>query len=257
MLTITQRQIDTLQEAGREAYIAELRARVGSRHPALAATLEAKRLDAAVRGAMAAAAAHGFDRRGPMRLWLDLCVGFGSGFAADPLYGWAAEALGDGNPETQMARAEALHARAVAAARAIHGPGDAHTRKALRELARWARAEHAFGDDPRALAVWDMQALHPAKAAHGGDLALGALWDDAAMFCEAAGVSGPRWPTLLTALKFAFGARCVDDPLYGWIGATLRDPEVADPEARFARLERKALVWLDAVLKRQDAEAAS
>ena len=48
---------------------------------------------------------------------------------------------------------------------------------------------------------------------------------------------------------YAFGHGCVDDPLYPWIGNTLSDEKIAEPSVRAERLERKALTWLNHVLK--------
>lgn len=54
-----------------------------------------------------------------------------------------------------------------------------------------------------------------------------------------------RGAVLVTLLMLSFGHGCFADPLYPWIGATLRDPLIANPQARAERLERQALTWLD------------
>jgi hypothetical protein len=56
---------------------------------------------------------------------------------------------------------------------------------------------------------------------------------------------------LITALKFGFGAGCLNDPIYGWIGATLSDRKSMSVTHLFEHLERRTQTWLDAVLKHQ------
>ena len=57
-----------------------------------------------------------------------------------------------------------------------------------------------------------------------------------------------RGEALMVTLMFAFGHGCMGDPLYPWIGRTLKDEKIVDPAARAERLEKKALTWLDHVL---------
>jgi len=255
MLTFSSQQMAAFGALAQDDYVEGLKGRVAERVPHLARTLDADRLDALVRAAMAGAATQGFTLRGPVRLFLDLCIGFGSGFVDDPLYPWAAEAIGDRDPLDQMARAETLYWRARAANAEIHGPDEGHTRRALAALQAWAKREHDFaGLDLEDNAVADMQALHPQKAAHGGEAALRRLFRKAQAACGAHGVTEARPVTLTTALMFAFGAGCLSDPIYAWMGATLSDPGIATAGKRFERLERKSITWLDAVVARQQAE---
>jgi hypothetical protein len=160
------------------------------------------------------------------------------------------------------ARMHAVVHGAVAAAEA-HGLTHrgpirlAWTRAALAALLEWAGRRHHWPASEWLAehAVHEMSALHPQKAAHGGEEALRALHAGAVHSCAEYGVDDPRAVMLLTALKFAFGAGCLTDPIYGWIGATLADERVQRPADRFARLERKAITWLQAVVARQSQEA--
>jgi len=54
---------------------------------------------------------------------------------------------------------------------------------------------------------------------------------------------------------FAFGHGCTNDLLYPWISRTLQDERIADPEARAARLEQKAITWLEHVNARNEKRA--
>lgn len=255
MIAFSAQQVSAFGDTARRIYLDGLKARVAERVPDLARTFDAARLEAVVARAVAGAAAQGFTRRGPIRLYFDLGIALGSGFVGDPVYPWAPEAIGAPDPETQMHRAQALYERSCAAIAEIHGPEDVHTRRALAALQVWAKREHAFdGLDLEAHAVAEMTALHPEKAAHAGPEALRDLFRRAQEACRAHGADAPRPAMLVSALMFAFGAGCLDDPIYGWIGATLADPAITTPEGRFARLERKAITWLDAVVARHAAE---
>jgi hypothetical protein len=257
MLKVTDAQLEVLSLGKRAQFLRDLEARLTERNPHLVATFDDARMHAVVEGAVAAAATHGFTHCGPIRFYLDVCIAFGSGFADDPIYPWARQALGDPDPDTQSKRAEALFTRCTAAIDEIHGPEDVWTRDALAALLVWARSDRRF---PAAEGLSDyafeqMTMLHPQKAAHGGEAALRAIFDQAVRTCAGGGVDAPQPIMLITALKFAFGAGCLTDPIYGWIGATLRDDRVLDPADRLARLERKSLTWLEAVVARQTKDA--
>lgn len=252
MLKVSQSFVDALGEVRRAGFLRDLAARFRARSPHLAATLTDAQVAENVEAAAREAAAQGFLNRGPIRLWLDMRVAFGSGFLADPVYPWAARAVGDADPDTQSERAERLFAEADRAIDAIHGADDAHTHAALRALLGWATAPHDFsGGALEAHAVGVMEWMHPQKAKHAGEDALRMLHRSAAAACAEHGVFAARPTMLVTALHFAFGAGCLRDPLYPWISATLRDARVADPATRFERLERKAIIWLQAVVNRQ------
>lgn len=255
MLSFTPAQYGRLEALAFERFVGEMTAHLGARAPALRATLSDADAEVCVRAALDEGRARGFALRGPLRLWLDLRIAFGSGATADPLHaGWIEAALAavDPDPGLEMARAESLYRAILQAQARIHGPDDAATRAALARLLEWARAERRL--DPAAwpaAALDAMAALHPEKAAWAGDAALAALAARAEVAADGFGAPGPRPRMLTAALMFAFGAGCLDDPLYPWIGRTLGDPRVASPAARLDRLERKATTWLAAVVARQ------
>lgn len=252
MLRISDSQQKALRHTAREAYVRELSLRVAERTPELARTLDEEQLDNASRRALEAAETFGFTNRGPVRMYFDLCVTFGQGFVHDPVHSWAAEAIGDPDPETQTERAEVLFSKAMIAVDEIYGPDNVYALAALRALSAWARQPLDIPDSRlEDYVVWQMHAIHPEKADFAGTEAMRSLFSDAQGDCQELGVTAARPIILLTALKFAFGAGCLNDPLYRWIGATLRQEKVTDIGLRFERLERKALTWLDAVLAQQ------
>lgn len=250
MFSISEKQQKALGAAARKSFLKELQLRLVERTPDLAQTLDEERLHTAVSRAVDAAETHGFTNRGPIRLYLDLCVGFGSGFVNDPVYSWAAKAIGNADPETQMERSEALFDKSLAAIDEISGPEDAYGAQALRALNTWAHESHDFPDLESGYAVSQMRSLHPEKAAHAGEEALQQLFRDAKAACLDLGVTTPRPIMLTTALKFGFGAGCLKDPFFPWIGATLSQEGVPQMSDRFKRLERKALTWVNAILSK-------
>ena len=98
-----------------------------------------------------------------------------------------------------------------------------------------------------------MHRIFPLKAAYVGEAGLKALIDEGIDEAERYRFDTARPRALLVVLKFAFGHGCTDDPLYPWIARTLRDERIVDPAARAARLEKKAVTWLEHVVaeKRQ------
>jgi hypothetical protein len=229
-----------------------LRQRLVERSPDLAQTLDANCRKAVVAHAVERAKTYGFTNRGSIRLYFDLCVIFGSSFVDDPVYPWAVKTIGDSDPGTQMERAELLYLKSLVAIDEISGPEDAYAISALRALSTWApQPLELQGAKLEDFAVWQMRWLHIEKANHAGEEALRLLFHQAEAVCQDYKVTEPRAIILTTALKFAFGAGCLTDPLYGWIGATLAQEKAPDAAVRFERLERKALTWLNAVLSKQ------
>src|SRR5579859_6130445 len=64
----------------------------------------------------------GFSGRGPLRLYLDLMLLFGSDFDSDPQYPWALDVLDGPTMHSEMERAIVLYDRAMEALDQIAGP---------------------------------------------------------------------------------------------------------------------------------------
>lgn len=250
MLNISVTQESDLSTIWRARYVTGLEKRLAERNPELAAAVDETDLRVAVEAAVAAAQAQGFTQRGPIRLYLDVCVAFGSGFKDDPMYPWAAEAIGSPDPDSQAERAAALFASSSAAADAINGPQDEWARAALAALLRWAQEGKQPARDQwlGQHVVGVLASLHPQKAAHAGEMALRSLVTNAARDCARHGSDSARAITLVSALKFTFGDGCLRDPIHGWIERTLTDQALADAAARFASLEQTMIIRLKTML---------
>lgn len=252
MLVIKQSQIAQFSELARLRFAATLVDHLAAFSPPLFEAVGAEQMRRVVDFGMARAAAHGFSRQGPVRLYLESMLLFGSHFETDPQYPWAAEILA-AETVPEMLRAEQLYAAVMDYRREVVGPADVHAINALRALAALAR-----GPLPVTLPtlaediIRQIRLLHPRKAAFTGDEALGALVAKATRGARQMDFADARGAVLVSLLMLSFGHGCGADLLYPWIAATLRDPLIANPQARARRLERKALTWLDHVIAHFD-----
>ena len=90
-------------------------------------------------------AAMGLLIRGPIRLFIELMLLFGSAFNTDPQYPWAAKILH--LSDDQMERAEELWDNFLDYQENVSGPDEANTRKALEDLSLLARQPVMFSVD--------------------------------------------------------------------------------------------------------------
>lgn len=254
MLVIREAQLTALEDDAVHRYVDELAAHCRTFSPHLCKTLSDEELHAAVLGGVVRAETQGFTKRGPVRLYVDMMILLGSGFDGDPQYPWAAAILA--TPDEQMDRAETLHARVHEYLAGVDGPDNVHTLQALRELATRCRqglALHRERLEPDLLAL--MAEIHPRKVAATGEDALRRL----VRALLARGRERYRFRTarslaLMAVLGFAFGHDFDADPLLPWVSRTLNRPTLGDPDAVAVRLERRALIWLDAVLRNVEAD---
>lgn len=206
-------------------------------------------LRVAIRQGMARAGTHGFTYRGPIRLYIELMFLYGSDFATDPQYPAFSRILN--GPGDQMDRAERIHQSVLDYEEAVYGPGAVNVRKALEALLLMAKRPVTLSEADFASGVLqEMTQVFPQKAAYIGEEALNALIREARNDAKTHRFPTIRDEVLMVALKFGFGHGCTNDPLYPWISRTLTDEKITRPAARMARLERKAVTWLEHVLAR-------
>lgn len=221
--------------------------------PRLSDVLGEEQLRAALRSAIKGAERYGFTDRGPVRLYIEMMFLWGSAFDTDPQYAAVAEVLraaGD-----QMQRAQQIHEEHLEYLEKVSGPGAANVRKALNDLLIFARTPITFPNDCVASLLQEMHRIFPQKAAYAGETGLKALVEEGIAEAGEYGFDTARQRALLVILKFAFGHGCTRDPLYPWIERTLNDERVADPAARAARLEKKAITWLEHVVTTNEQES--
>lgn len=248
MLVIRNEQRDALGAGMLKAFENEMVDHLAEFSPPLFAVIKEPQMREVVRLGFDECEKYGLTLRGPMRLYLEMMLLFGSHFDTDPQYPWAREILSDKHSVSQMQRAEWLHEKIVDYQEKVSGPYGINTRKALEELA-------AAGKNPPNYSPAEFEGsigrevyrVFPQKAEYvGGEnlaLLIRAAREDAKKYRF--DVRGER---LIVVLKYSFGHGCAEDPLYPWIGNTLRHEKITTPDARVTRLEKKALTWLDAVL---------
>lgn len=248
MLQIRQTQVRVLEDGGWRKFEDEMVRHSLEFSPKLSTQLGEPQLRIALRQGISRAREHGFTNRGPVRLFIEARFLFGSSVDTDPQYPWVAQSLAA--DDDQMSRADDLVRKIIEYQQRVSGPGGINTRNALVALNAFARRPLEMSKDDFVPRMLDhLRRSFPQKAAYVGDdgliqLITGAQ-DDLQKY---------RFPVrgLVTVviLMFAFGHGCTHDPLYPWISATLTDERIVDSAARAARLEKKALTWLDAVIAR-------
>lgn len=249
MLTIGKDQLARFREPPRRAFEAEMVEHLAAFSPPLFKTLGEDQMLVVVRTGMAAAERHGFDLRGPVRMYLELMLLFGSRFDTDPQYPWFHELLTAEPDAPQMQRAGRIHARVTEYRRQVAGPDDDYTFAALRRILQFAEQPL---DYPPAQIVGEMArqfaAVYPEKVAWLGEPALTNLIEEGVETARRLKSPSARGEALMSVLMFAFGHGCADDPLYPWIANTIRDGMVPEPARWPVRLEKKAITWLRHVL---------
>ena len=249
MLVIRREQMDVFRAAALRSFEDEMVEHLAAFSPPLFSAAGAEQLRKAIRLGMQRAGGYGFTFRGPVRLYLESMLLFGAYFDTDPQYPWAARILSSQESGPQMRRAEELYEAVRDYRRAVAGPEDAHTLRALHNVRAFAaQPQGAASQDLASDLLKEIALIYPEKAAYVGSEGLGALVRKGIEGARVQRFSSDRGMTLVVVLMFAFGHGCGADPLYPWISRTLRDPAITDAAARAKRLEKKALTWLEHVL---------
>ena len=250
MLTIRADQLRIFEQTAAHQYELELVEHCRSFAPELCATLSQSELLQGVRLGIAEARRNGLDQRGPTRFYVDLMIVFGAGFLRDPQYPWIAETLS--GPGSQLYRTEALHTKVALYLARVDGEQNRYTRAALRELSRRVASgiqplPQRFEEDLLNL----MSEIHPRKVTETGQPNLVQLITrgrDRALGKH--GFQDARSQALWVTLTFAFGHAFDTDPFMPWIARSFSSRRGEfEPSVAARRLERRALIWLNAVLK--------
>ena len=249
MLQIRSDQMKVFKDAALRRFEEEMVVHLGEFSPPLFKAIGEEQLRKAIRFGIERADSHGFTFRGPVRLYLELMLLFGSHFDTDPQYPWATEILQNRDGNSQMQRANRLYEKTTDYREKVVGPEDAYTLRALRNISVLARHPLPLSAENFAPAMREqITRVYPQKAVYIGDAGLDALIDEGIDRAKGFHFSTDRANALFVVLMLAFGHGCSEDPLYPWISRTLSDERISDPEARAKRLEQKALTWLDHVL---------
>ncbi len=250
-MIIRDAQVKVLEQAAVENFVFEMANHCREFSPHLTKTLDDEQLEAAVRQGIKKAESYGFDQRGPVRFYLDLMIVFGSGFDTDPQYPWAKEMLAPVEEIPQMQRSEALHEKTTDYLEKVDGKENAHTLAALQELSDRIKQGLTFRRDSFDADILTlMKEVHPRKYEETGEEQLRQLIKvGRKKGLTDYGFKKPRPVALMVVLAFAFGYEFDNDPFLPWISRTLGKTEFETPDHKADELERRALIWLNAVLK--------
>ncbi len=251
MLVIGKGQLDQLRQATKLRYEDEMIVHLAGFSPRLFKTLEEVQQRGVVRFGMDRAEAHGFTFRGPVRLYLELTLLFGSHFDTDPQYPWAGQVLAEQEePELlQMDRAELLYQKAMEYQEQVSGPDDVHAIEALHNIRKFTQLPLTMSLDTFLQdMVLEVVRMYPKKAIYLGRERLEMVLRQGMDKAKDLHVLTVRGAVLVSLLMLTFGHGCTEDPLYPWIAATLSKNPQADPEVRGNHLEKKVMIWLDHVL---------
>ena len=238
-MIIRTQQMAAFEAMARRGFEGELAGRCTSAAPALSEGAGGENVARFVKMGVDRAGSHGFTLRGPVRLYVDLMLGFGCDFDTDLQLAWAQEALAAGPAEDEMSRAKALYGAAQSYTQRVAGPNREHTRAAFERLSRLSESVcpklgATFEDDLMRL----FRALYPEKFEYAGPDAVRPLVARAARTAAGFGVRLGTAAALLAATMFLFGHGVAEDPMHPWIAAALGGPETSSPQDRAANLFR-------------------
>jgi hypothetical protein len=249
MLVISKEQKAVLDRAVRRSFERRSLDHLSMFSPPLASALGEDALARAITQNIDRAALYGFDWEGPVTLWLELTLLFGSRFDEDPSYPWISAILVD-RKAGQMERSERLWSEVMRYRAEVAGPEDANTLAAIRRLSQVAVKSPAFPETGYEALIDDMiEEIWPERATTLDPSERLAMIDAAKADAGGRGLGSAREIALVTALMFAFGRGCLVDPLYPWIDGTLSDEALGPPSDRAKRLERRANAWMSRVLR--------
>jgi hypothetical protein len=249
-MIIRDTQFKALEESAVDNFVLDMFRHCQEFSPHLCKTLKEEQLKEAIREGIRRAETHGFMQRGPVRFYLDLMIVFGSSFDTDPQYPWAAEILAQIEETSEIQRSEALHEKTAEYLEKVDGEKNAYTLEALDELSSRIKAGLTFRRDTFDADILNlMKEIHPRKYKETGEESLRQLVENSRKKAiKDIGFKEPRAVALIVVLAFAFGHQFDHDPFLPWISRTL-NKENETLETKAEELERRAVIWLDAVLK--------
>ncbi|HXD33124.1 MAG TPA: hypothetical protein VN643_18525 [Pyrinomonadaceae bacterium] len=248
-MLIRTEQIEELRKVPLRAFEDEMVAHLAEFSPALFNVIKEEQMRDAVRFGLARAAGeYDLRLRGPIRLYLEMMLLFGSHFDTDPQYPWAGDILRD-RDTLEMDRANQLYEKTLDFIAQVSGRDAVNTRQALNELLVLARSwEKSSSENLVADILQEMTRVFPQKASYVGREGLTELIHEGIAEAQKYQFPKVRGEAFLVMMMFAFGHGCSNDPLYPWISRALEDEKIIDPAARAERLEKKAITWLEHVL---------
>lgn len=253
MLVIRAEQMDVFKKTALQSFEDEMVEHLAQFSPPLYKVVGEEQMRKVIQLGMNQAAQYGFTFRGPVRLYLELMLLFGSYFDTDPQYPWAAEILIDRETDSQMQRAERLYEKTMDYRQEVAGPNGAYAIDPLKNALMSVRLplpELAIDFSSAMLKL--ITYLYPQKANYVGKDGLEALIKKGLSGAQRQNFTTNRGTALVAGLMLTLGHKCAIDPLYPWIARILQDETIVDPAARAKRLETEAVTWIKQFLAYSD-----
>jgi hypothetical protein len=140
-MIIREAQIETLRLSTLRAFENEMLEHLANFSPPVFKAVGGDQLREVIRLGIKRSSEYGLTFRGPVRLYLELMLLFGSRFDTDPQYLWVAEVLEDQEAASQMQRADRLYGKTLEYRERVGGPNDAYTLQALCRIPAIAEQE--------------------------------------------------------------------------------------------------------------------
>lgn len=250
MLVIRKEQLEKLSEKKLSSFEDEMVLHLAEFSPPLFKVIKEDQMRLVVRSGFKKSEKYRFTLRGTIRLYLEMMLLFGSHFDTDPQYPWISEILSDRHSVSEMQRAEWLHEKITEYQEKVSGANGVNTRNALEKLSEIGKQPFEVPDKDFDFSIkYEMSRIFPQKVEYVGQKQISDLISRGRGLARQFELPKTQGDTLLTILAFSFGHGCTEDPLYPWIGNTLADQKITSPQARVDRLQRKAMTWLDHVIK--------
>ena len=243
-MIVRSEQTKILEDAGKASFEGEMVDHLARYAPRLYELRGPAVFGSVVRGGHRKANELGFERRGPVRLILEMMVAFGCDFDTDPQLPAFSSALADPGPQHEMDRAERVYEAVLKYRSEVVGEDGKLAIQALEQVRRIASAAPPSNAE-RLLEA--LQNAYPARFNHAGRSAMARLVERAAAEAQKRSVPTSAGVTLFAALMFALGHGAFGDPLYPWIASALEDTQLPGPDQQVARLRDRAIVYLDRV----------
>lgn len=252
-MIIRQQQIAVFDVIGEKKFEDEMVEHIQQFAPRLSDVVSEPGVRRAVQLGLKRSRQYGLSNRGPVRFYIEAMISFGSDFDTDPQLPWAAEILTSKAPVDQATRADLLFQKTHEYYQLVMGPDNSYGIEAMRRIAnaQWKDLIASDGEfSDRILS--GLQRMYPQKYWYVGEPLLRALAGRGIEMAQAYSIASGPGAALLIGLMFGFGHGVATDPLYPWVGRTLKDTLIQHPQDRVLRLSDKLMVYARRVLEYVD-----
>ena len=250
MLKVTPEQMGRMHRVAAEFYVEELidHARLTTPLALEFAGLENLRLS--LRRVIRHAEELGLSTRGPVRLYADLALLFGTRVGDDPFHPWIREATDPAAGESEEVRGERLYQATLQYFAEVITPEEDRMARALQRLAQFdPGSAFASRRDVETRMPEVMNLLYPAKLRRALPNAAQQLGHLHAVIAESGPAQSAALSGWIACLKLFFGHHADRDPLYPWIETTLAETLAQGADARLALLRERTVVYARAMVR--------